>query len=192
MIPYRFSGFDAGFTSDGSKASTASDATPFGTWRESSLFETLFGVEQYRGVCYSLINTRKHLHQHGQCPKRWEKSFFVHKCLWMLGSDGWLGGTKVPHPKQTPRADHCLPFNHNTGFDSDHGSAISWAGGYQVGLADGVKGANLKTSFGTSAHTGYDKNALLDYWFARNGRLCGTNRSPKKAAQLVQREDKPK
>jgi hypothetical protein len=184
-------GFDAGFTSDGSKTSSASHAEPFGTWRRNSLFETQFNVEQYRAICYSLVNHRKHLHQHGKCPTRYKKSFFVYKCLWMLSSSSWATGTKVPHPSSAPRATHCAQFSHNTGFDSDFGTAVSWSKGYQVGAADGAKGVNLKANFGTKAQTGYDANALLSFHFARNGYMCGTNAGPATAAQLVQRRRRP-
>lgn len=53
------------------------------------------------------------------------------------------------------------------------------------------KGANLKASFNSSAQTGYDKNAVMDYHFGHFGFLCGTNNKPPKAAILVQRGTKP-
>jgi hypothetical protein len=51
--------------------------------------------------------------------------------------------------------------------------------------------ATLKASFNVSAKTGYDANAVMYFHFNHAGYLCGTNGSEAKAAQLVQRDNKP-
>jgi hypothetical protein len=185
-------GFSAGYTASGSKKSSVTDEEPMGTWTDSRLFETQFNVELYRGICYSLLNHHSHVHQHGKCPKRWKGSFFVHKCLWELGSTTWASGANVLRPKKTPSAGHCQFFHYNTGYDSDHGVAVTWSAGYQIGEADDVKGLNLTADFGASAQTGYDHNARMAFSFpVHSGWLCGTNHQPPRAAQMVARANKP-
>jgi hypothetical protein len=51
---------------------------------------------------------------------------------------------------------------------------------------------NLKARFNSSAQTGYDTNAVMDYHFPSHaGLLCGTNGPSATAAILVQRGNKP-
>jgi hypothetical protein len=61
-----------------------------------------------------------------------------------------------------------------------------------MGAALNIKGANLKASFNDSAQTGYDGNDYMQFNLS-NKRvwICGTNRSPDFASQLVERASKP-
>lgn len=54
-----------------------------------------------------------------------------------------------------------------------------------------IKAANLKARYSSSAQTGYDSNAYLYYHFEHAGYLCGTNKAPSRAAQLVRRQNLP-
>ncbi len=44
-----------------------------------------------------------------------------------------------------------------------------------MGASLQIRGVNLKTSFGTTAHTGYDANALMYFQFGHSTFLCGTD-----------------
>jgi hypothetical protein len=84
----------------------------------------------------------------------------VHKCIWMIHSTGWSGGQTTQHPKtapRTPRAD-CREHEATDFFDGDHGSAIQWSQGFELGASLGIKGVDGKASFNSTAHTGYDSN----------------------------------
>jgi hypothetical protein len=61
---------------------------------------------------------------------------------------------------------------------------------FQVGAALGLKGVNLKATYGSTTQTEYDVNALMYYRFHRRGYICGTNAPPSSAAQLVARPHK--
>ena len=185
-------GFDAGYTSAGAHMSSATQAVLFGKWHANSWFETEFNTGQYRGVCYGLPYQKvPHLRQHGRCPKRFHSSY-VHKCIWMIHSRGWFGGSNVLHPKTTPRtpSGNCAFTHFNTGFESDYGVAVRWSRGFALGAALDIKGVDLKAYFNSSAQTGYDTNGHMKFWFARSGYLCGTNGPESTAAQLVARSGK--
>lgn len=51
----------------------------------------------------------------------------------------------------------------------------------------GIKGADLHGSFSSSAQTGYDSNAVMQFTFKHAGFACGTNDKPGKAAIVVMR-----
>lgn len=118
----------------------------------------------------------------------------MHKCFWMIHSTGWFGGTNIVQPKHAPSTPRrfCAPYLKGSDFHGDFGTAVAWSGGFDLGAALGVKDVNLKVDFNGSAQTGYDKNAVMDYFFPRHGGfLCGTNGPNSTAAILVQRGDKP-
>jgi hypothetical protein len=187
-------GFDAGYTSAGSHASTATNAEGYAPEHGNTWFRTMFKTGQFRGVCYGLPHQRvPHLRQHGQCPKKHGVSF-VHKCLWMIHSRGWFGGQSTLHPKKAPRTPGRFCAFHGAGdhVDGDHGSAVQWSHGFELGAALDIKGASLKASFNGSAHTGYDANAVMSFRFRHKGYLCGTNASEATAAVIVQRASKPR
>jgi hypothetical protein len=52
------------------------------------------------------------------------------------------------------------------------------------------QGLNLHADFGSTAHTGYDTDAVMYFHFAHNTWLCGTNGSEAKAAILESRARK--
>ncbi|HEY1619088.1 MAG TPA: hypothetical protein VGG25_15815 [Streptosporangiaceae bacterium] len=185
-------GFDAGYTSSGSSSSSATASVGFGRQNKNSLFLTQFKTGQFRGMCYNDHAGTPHLHQAGQCPKRFD-SGYVHKCLWMIRSMGWFGGAKVEHPSSSPRTPRgdCALQDKNTNFQTDRGVAIKWTRGWDLGAALGIKGVNLKADYNGSAQTGYDSDAFMNFNFAQRGYLCGTNASPSTAAVLVQRDNKP-
>jgi len=187
-------GFDAGYTSAGSHESTVTNAEGYAPEHGNTWFRTLFQTGQFRGMCIGLAGTNVHRkHQHGKCPKKVGHAP-VHKCLWMIHSRGWFGGQSTLHPKKAPRTPgvNCAPHDPGDKFDGDHGSAIKWSHGFELGAALDIKGVNLKASFNGSAHTGYDTNAVMSFRFHRKGFLCGTNASEATAAILVQRANKPR
>ncbi len=192
-------GVSAGYESDGANTSTARRSEGFPRAFGYALFQTLFSTAQFRGECLSpQPNTpvpRKQ--QHGYCPKviiepKTGYKVYVHMCLWLVKSTGWFGGATTTYPKSawaTP-AQYCAPQERGTHFDADYGAAVSWAHGYQLGTALNIKGLNLTASFGSTAQTGYDANALLDYGFAQKGYLCGLNAPISSASVLVARANK--
>jgi hypothetical protein len=187
-------GFNAGYTSAGTHASTATREEGYPREHRNTWFRTLFKTGQFRGMCVGVAGTDVHrVHQHGQCPRKVGHSP-VHKCLWMIHSRGWFGGQSILRPKQAPRTPgkFCAPHLTSTFFDGDFGSAVKWSSGFELGAALGIKGASLKAGFNGSAHTGYDASALMYFRFHQKGFLCGTNGSEAKAAILVQRANKPR
>jgi hypothetical protein len=45
-------------------------------------------------------------------------------------------------------------------------SAVEWSDGYTLGSSIGIKGFNLKADYSSTAHAGYDTNALMYFHFA--------------------------
>jgi hypothetical protein len=187
-------GIDAGYSDDGTNTSSASRSAGFPNAHGNAWFRTMFSTGQFRGMCYGPPNDPNvpYVHQHGKCPHRYLESY-VHKCLWMIRSTGWFGGTSTVQPKQSPAtpAANCAPYERGSHFDGDFGKAVKWSSGFEVGAALNIKGVNLKASYSGSAQTGYDANAVMYFHFGHAGYLCGTNGSPATAAILVQRGNKP-
>jgi hypothetical protein len=186
-------GFDAGYTSAGTSRSTAANAEGYAREPGNTWFRTLFKTGQYRGMCVGDPGTNVHrAHQHGACPKKVGQDP-VHKCLWLIHSRGWFGGQSTLHPRQSPHTPrgNCAPHGAGDSVHDDHGSAVQWSQGFELGAALHVKGVNLKASFNGSAHTGYDTNAVMNFKFHQNGFLCGTNASEATAAILVERANRP-
>ena len=182
-------GFDGGYNGAGSHTSDATRTETFAKGDRNSWFRTEFKTGQFRGECIGTPYTKvPRVHQNGQCPKKSGVSY-VHKCIWMIQSTGWFGGTSTTHPKAIPHTPvgNCAPHEKDSNFSGDYGSAVQWSHGFDLGAALGIKGVTLKGSFSSSAHTGYDANAYMDYWFHQKGDLCGTNASEASAAILVQR-----
>jgi hypothetical protein len=154
------------------------------------LFRTKFNTEQLRGLCVGLPGeTVGHRRQHGQCPRKWHRDF-VRKCIWEIqSSTHFASGSEVtgtPAPK-TP-AKFCGSFTGIKGYGLDRGTAVRWSRGFELGAALKIKGVDLKASFSDSAQTGYDSNDFMQ--FNLNNKhvwLCGTNRNPDFAAQIVER-----
>lgn len=188
-------GFDVGYTSQGTHESTATSTTTFGSQRLGALFRTKFNTEQLRGLCIGLAGeTVPHEHQHGQCPRKFNRDTEVRKCIWEIQSSTHFASgsvvTGTPAPK-TP-AKFCGSFRGETSYSNDRGTAIRWSTGFDLGAALNIKGANLKTSFNSSTQTGYDSNDFMQFKFHnKHVFLCGTNRSPDFAAQLVERARLP-
>lgn len=186
-------GIDAGYTTDGSHASTATRADGYGAEHHNTWFRTEFNTGQYRAFCVGVAGTNVHRVKQKNCPKHTPGGSPVHMCLWMIHSRGWFGGASTQHPKtapRTPRAD-CAPQGANSSFHGDFGSAIKWSHGFELGATLGIKGIDGKASFNTTAHTGYDTNAVMNFNFQHKGHLCGTNRGPAHAAILVARSNLP-
>jgi hypothetical protein len=187
-------GFDAGYNSDGTSQSTAKRAEGFARESGNSWFRTMFNTGQYRGLCIGQANQPvPHQKQHGQCPRKWNTRFYVHKCLWLIHSRGWFGAASALHPRNAPNTPrgHCGYQQAGSHFSGDFGSAVQWSKGFELGAALHVKGVNLKADFNSSAHTGYDANAIMYYKFHQKGYLCGTNRGPANARMLVARASLP-
>lgn len=72
-------------------------------------------------------------------------------------------------------------------FNNDLGNAVEWPNGFTIGAAIDIKGVNLKADYGSTAHTGYDTDAVMYFQFAHATWLCGTNGSEAKAAILESR-----
>lgn len=186
-------GFDAGYTSSGTSQSTAKRAEGFARETGNAWFRTEFNTGQYRGLCIGLPDQQvPHQKQHGQCPRKWNRSY-VHKCLWLIHSRGWFGAASALHPRNAPNTPrgYCGYQQAGSHFSGDFGSAVQWSKGFELGAALHVKGVNLKAEFNSSAHTGYDANAVMYYKFHQKGYLCGTNRGPANARMLVARASLP-
>jgi hypothetical protein len=182
-------GLDAGYSDSGTNTSTATRTQGFGTAYGNAWFRTLFKTGQFRGECYGPPFAHVPVvHQHSPCPRKYEDSY-VHKCLWLTRSAGWFGGSTTVYPSKAPRtsAGNCAQEEKGGYFDSDFGTAIRWASGFELGAMLNIKGVNLKASFSSSAQTGYDANAHMYFRFSQKGYLCGTNASPSTAALLVTR-----
>lgn len=196
-------GLSAGYSTGGSKTSTVVRGEGYPNSDKNAWFRTEFNTAQYRGYCYETKADLKvpHAKQHGACPKKWlppgyanvpTNYRYVRKCYWQVMSTGWFGGSTTAHPSKAPPtpARYCAYHQPGAHFNYDYGSAVDWSSGFTVGAAIGIKGVNLKADFGTTAHTGYDANALMYFQFRRGGYLCGTNASEASAAILVQRSNK--
>jgi hypothetical protein len=193
-------GLSAGYSTSGSKKSTAKRGESWPHEHENAWFLTEFRVDQYRGLCYEVAaNTktpRARQHPAKACPAKWlppgevnvpGNYHYVHKCFWLVASPGWFGGATLRHPKQIPAAPagNCAPQTGGSNFHFDTGKAVNWSSGFTIGAAIGIKGVNLKADFGTNAQTGYDANAKMAFQFHKTGRMCGTNTGPYAAAILV-------
>jgi hypothetical protein len=187
-------GFNAGYTTAGSHVSTVVSAEGYAAEHRGAWFRTEFNTGQYRGVCTGLRGTDVHRVKQKNCPRTFGPLHApVHKCLWMIHPRGWFGGQSTQHPKtipQTPRGN-CAPHGAGDTYSGDRGSAIKWSEGFELGAALDIKGIEGKASFNSTAHTGYDTNAVMSFKFRRRGFLCGTNRSEAHAAILVQRASLP-
>jgi hypothetical protein len=187
-------GFNAGYTTDGSHMSTASSAEGYAAEHRNTWFRTEFNTGQYRGVCTGLPGTNVHPVKQKNCPRTFGPfNDPVHKCIWMIHSTGWSGGQTTQHPKSaptTPRSD-CRKHEAGDRYDGDHGSAIEWSQGFELGAALNIKGIDGKASFNSTTHTGYDTNAVMLYRFHHTGYLCGTNGTEATAAIIVQRANLP-
>jgi hypothetical protein len=195
-------GLSAGYSTSGTKMSTATRGEGWPNQHKSTWFLTEFRVDQYRGLCYEVAADLKvpHVKQHPAkaCPVKFlppgdtnvpSNYHYVHKCYWLVDSPGWFGGATVEHPAKSPKAPaaNCATQIAGSNFHFDTGEAIDWSSGFTVGASIGIKGVNLKADFGTNAQTGYDSNALMHFQFRKRGLICGTNTGPYDAAILVAR-----
>jgi hypothetical protein len=181
-------GADAGFSDSGTHSSTAHRSNEYPYESETTLFRTEFSTGEFRGECYGLpYRPVPRVKQHAPCPKMYTKTAYVHMCLWQVESVGWYGGGTMVHTSQMPRSGNCAPYDRGLIFDSDYGNAIDWSSGFELGIALNIKAVNLKASFNSTAHTGYDNNAYMSFYFGHNGTMCGTDGPPSTAAVLVQR-----
>ena len=183
-------GVSAGYSTSGDKMSTGKFTEGYHKSGKNSWYKTEFNTALYRGTCDGIPNTpvpRKK--QHGACPKK-DPEDYVHMCLWRVSSTTWFGGSHQVHPSYIPPtpARFCAPHDAGDNFNNDYGSAVEWTSGFTIGAAIDIKGVNLKADFGSTAHTGYDSDALMYFHFAHHGRLCGTNGSEASAAILVARK----
>jgi hypothetical protein len=191
-------GVSAGYESAGTNTSTARRAEGFPRSYQSALFRTEFTPGLFRGICYGPAGDSNipYVHQHGSCPHKFTsfgRTYWVHKCFWLIRSVGWFGGASTVHPKSAPgtTAGNCAPQEKGSDFDADFGTAVEWSSGYELSASLGLKGANLKASFNGSARTGYDANAFMYFKFHQAGYMCGTNGPPSSAAILVMRGSLP-
>jgi hypothetical protein len=186
-------GLDAGYSTKGSSTSTARRSEGFPPEFTNAFNWTQFNVGEYRAgcACPAHDSSCHHLKQHSPCPQTWAGSV-VHHCVWAVHSIGWSGGATVTHPAAAPATEgyNCDDQGAGTNFHNDYGTAVQWAANFQVGAALGLKGVNLKTTYGSTTQTGYDTNALEYIKFNRHGYICGTNGPPSSAAQLVARPHK--
>jgi hypothetical protein len=191
-------GIDAGYNASGTTISTAVRSEDYAPAHGSAWFRTLFKTGQFRGICYGPANDSNIPNQNQKhCPKtitdKQGAVHYVHKCFWMVKSTGWFGGTSTVVPSKAPGtpAQNCAPHEADSGFGGDFGKAKEWSAGFEVGVADGLKGVDGKVTFDSSAQTGYDSNDHMHFHFNHKGYLCGTNGSESSAAILVQRYNKP-
>jgi hypothetical protein len=193
-------GLFAGYKTGGTDVSTAHRTAGFPTKFGNSLFRTEFSTATYRAECVGLVKDRKTVFQEQKnyCPRTITEpktgyKVDVHKCFWEVRSTGWFTGTNLLYPKYAPATPggNCSQWVAGSSFDTDFGTAENWSSGFDLGATVGIKGANLRASFGSSAQTGYDANAYMDFTFHKNGWMCGTNASPGTAALLVLRPFRP-
>jgi hypothetical protein len=106
---------------------------------------------------------------------------------------GRSGGQTTQHPNSAPPTPRSNCREHEAGdrYNGDHGSAIEWSHGFDLGAALNAKGVGGKISFNSTAHTGYDTNAVMVYRFHHKGYLCGTNGTEATAAIIAQRANLP-
>jgi len=186
-------GVDAGYSGDGTSTSTSKGAVGFPTQVKNSLFRTEFNVGEFRAECYGFVSEKvPHIKQHGYCPRKFKNQEGVkepvYKCLWMVKSTGWDAGAQAPHPKHAPSTPgkFCSGiFMAGSTFYTSDEKAYQWSSGFNIGASSGVKGVTLNASFSSSAQTGYDDNAQLQYHFKHAGYACGTNKDAPKAAIVV-------
>lgn len=191
-------GVDAGYNTSGTNVSTATEGVDYPKEPKSTWFRTLFSVGQFRTMCVSTLNhPEPHKKQHGKCPRTTKDSLGntvdVYKCLWLVKSTGWFGPSgSVVHPKHAPStpAKFCGLVQKGISVKTSKEKAIQWSAGFEIGGSTDIKGVTLKASFGSTAQTGYDANDQMIFTFGHTGYICGTNRIPKNAAQLVMRGNK--
>jgi len=190
-------GIDAKYNQSGTSTSTADGAQGFPKENKNTLYQTDFNVGQFRGECHGREgdNSIKHQKQHGYCPRKYKAdnlTYYVSKCYWMVRSTGWFGPSdNVLHPSSAPSTPGKFCGHELAGSkpSTHHQEAVQWTSGYEIGAANGITGTNA--NFSGSAQTGYDTDAQLVVVFKQTGWLCGTNRDPEFAAQLVVRGSKP-
>jgi hypothetical protein len=187
-------GSSVGYTSQGTHESTAASTTTYGSQPHGALFRTMFNTEQLRGLCVGLPGeTVGHVRQHGQCPRRWHRDY-VRKCFWEIQSSTHFASGSVVTGTPAPRtpAKYCGSFSGTRTWGLDRGTAVRWSAGFELGAALNIKGVNLKASFNSSAQTGYDNNDFMQFnLHDKHVWICGTNRNPDFAAQIVERAGKP-
>jgi hypothetical protein len=182
-------GLNVGYTTSGTHASTVHRGFVLPNQTDTTLYHTKFTTGEFRAECigrpYEQVPRVK---QASPCPAK-DGVAYVHMCLWEVQSQGWAGGASLQHnhapaPK-TPRK-YCYHYPPGALFDSDFGKAIEWASGFQLGVDLKIKALGGNASFNTSAQTGYDQNATMDFKMY-GGWLCGTNGPNSTAAVLVVR-----
>lgn len=191
-------GIDAGYTSSGSNVSTATQEVDYPKEPRNTWFRTEFSVTQYRGMCVvNPFQTVPHKKQKGRCPRTWTNSNggkdHVYKCIWAVKSTGWFGPSgSMVHPRRAPSTPgkFCGQVQAGISVKTSQEKAIQWSSGFEIGASAGIKGVNLKASFGSTAQTGYDTNDQMIFTFKHNGWICGTNHKPALAALLVMRGNK--
>jgi hypothetical protein len=189
-------GSDAGYVNSGTNTSAVSGPADFPNEPKNTLFRTAFNVGQFRAECFSADSSTPHQKQHGKCPRTIKQdgaTLYVHKCLWLVKSTGWSGGTSVVHPEPTPAtpAKFCTAMKANTVFKTGNEKAVRWPSGFEIGTVNDIKGADLKTNFNTSAQTGYDSNAQMQFHFKQAGFACGTTKAAPSSPIVVMRGTKP-
>jgi hypothetical protein len=188
-------GIDAGYTSSGTNVSTATQEVDYPQETKNTWFRTEFSVTQYRGMCVvNPFQTVPHKKQHGKCPRTWTNPHGgkdeVYKCIWAVKSTGWFGPSgSMVHPRNAPRTPgrFCGQVQAGISIKTSNQKAVQWSSGFEIGGSAGIKGVNLKASFGSTAQTGYDTNDQMIFTFRHTGWICGTNHIPRDAAQLVMR-----
>jgi hypothetical protein len=93
-------GLNAGYDSSGTHSSTAKRSNGYPAQTESSFFRTMFFPGQFRGECYWLPYRqvpRVPQAKGSKCPTRYQQAY-VHMCLWMVQSVGWVAGGDEVHP----------------------------------------------------------------------------------------------
>lgn len=191
-------GIDAGYKSSGTNVSMATQEVDYPKQHKSTWFRTEFNVTQYRGMCVvNPFQTVPHKKQHGKCPRIWTNPHGgkdeVYKCIWAVKSTGWFGlSGSMQHPRTAPRTPgrFCGQVQGGISVKTSTEKAIQWSSGFEIGASAGIKGVNLKASFGSTAQTGYDSNDEMIFTFGHSGWICGTNNAPGKAALMVMRGNK--
>lgn len=189
-------GLDVGYNTSGSNTSTSDSEQDFPSETKNTLFRTEFTLGQFRGECHGAPNDSSvpQQKQKSFCPRKFVPIhglvYYVHKCLWMVHSTGWFGfSSNVVHPSSSPHTPgrFCGPELKNSTGKTHHQQAIQWTHGFDIGLSNKIKGVTSKITFSSSAQTGYDTDDQMLFTFRKAGWICGTNKIPAHAAQLVMR-----
>ena len=164
-----------------------------------ALFRTMFNTEQLRGLCIGGVDEMvPHERQKGQCPRKFNRDTFVHKCIWEIQPGLQFEATSevLGSPAPSTPAKFCGPFSPGSTFSRDRSTAIRWSNGFELGGSLDIKAVNPKASFNSTAQTGYDNNDFMVFKTPRKPNhenfICGANRSAGFAAQVVLRARKPK